>query len=94
MPDPQTEGDTAGAPRRTPAARRAVRLLVAITGLAGLALTWPIYPLVSHYRPTVLGLPLSFAWVILWLLAVFAALVHAFRKQHPSGASGDGGEAP
>ena len=66
----------------TGGARRADKALVVVTALAGLALIWPIYPMVSSYRPTVLGLPLSFAWVILWLSAVFAALVFAFRRRH------------
>lgn len=40
-----------------------------------LALVWPIYPLFSGIYPLILGLPLSFAWVILVLFAAFFLLL-------------------
>lgn len=43
--------------------------------VAGLALVWPVYPLVPAIEPYVLGLPFSFAWVVGWLGVVFGALL-------------------
>lgn len=40
-----------------------------------LALIWPVYPLFSGIYPLILGLPLSFAWVIVSLLAAFFLLL-------------------
>lgn len=40
-----------------------------------LSLIWPIYPLFSAVDPMILGLPLSFAWVIFVLLAAFSLLL-------------------
>lgn len=36
-----------------------------------LALIWPIYPLFGNARPFILGLPLSFFWMIVVLTAAF-----------------------
>lgn len=39
-------------------------------------LTWPVYTeFGAHIEPFVLGLPLSFAWVIGWALVTFAVMV-------------------
>lgn len=40
-----------------------------------LSVIWPIYPLFSDIYPLILGLPLSFAWVILVLLSAFFLLL-------------------
>lgn len=40
-----------------------------------LALVWPIYPFFSGIYPLILGLPLSFAWVIFVLFAAFFLLL-------------------
>jgi len=40
-----------------------------------LGLIWPVYPLFSDIYPLILGLPLSFAWVILVLFAAFFLLL-------------------
>ena len=60
--------------------RRRRSLFMAIVLIATLALIAPVYPLVSSIRPLILGLPLSFAWVVLWLTIVFAALVWIYRS--------------
>lgn len=60
--------------------RRRRRLFVAIVLAATLALVWPVYPLFGGVRPLVLGLPLSFAWVVGWLGVVFGALVWLYRS--------------
>jgi len=53
--------------------RRLIFLAVAL--LAAAAVVWPIYPLASGIFPLIFGLPLSFAWVVMALLVVFAALL-------------------
>lgn len=40
-----------------------------------LSLIWPVYPLFSDIYPLILGLPLSFAWVIAVLFAAFFLLL-------------------
>ena len=53
-------------------------------GLSTLLL-WPIYPAMGGgIRPMVLGLPLSFAWVIGVLLIMFALLLVLFRSEDES----------
>ncbi|MCC7013522.1 MAG: hypothetical protein IT454_13240 [Planctomycetes bacterium] len=39
------------------------------------AVTWPVYAWTGNrIRPFVLGLPLSLAWIVGWILATFLAL--------------------
>ena len=60
--------------------RRAPLLsLLVVTVISGLALIWPVYPFAGSIRPYVLGLPLSFAWVVGWLVVMFVALVLFYR---------------
>lgn len=47
--------------------------------MALLAETWPGYLLVDRLEPYVFGLPFDFAWLVLWIALVFAALVLTFR---------------
>lgn len=54
-----------------------------VTVISGLALIWPVYPLASGIRPYVLGFPLSFAWVVGWLIVMFVALVLLYRTDEP-----------
>lgn len=65
----------------SPARRRRRLIFSAIILVATLALIWPVYPLFSDVRPLILGLPLSLAWVILWLGIVFGALVWLYRTE-------------
>lgn len=66
----------ASTPRRLRWAKLAFAVLAAA---AAAALVWPVYPRFAGIRPLILGLPLSFAWVVLWLGVVFAALVALYR---------------
>ena len=66
--------------------RRRVLAFVSVVALAGVALIWPVYPMVSGIRPYIFGLPFSLAWVVGWLLVVFLALVALYRSE---GASDD-----
>lgn len=43
--------------------------------LVQLSLIWPVYPLFSEIYPLILGIPLSFAWVIFVLFAAFFLLL-------------------
>lgn len=64
----------------TPApVRRRRLLLVAVVACAAVALVWPVYPLFGSAFPLVLGLPLSLAWVVLWLVVTFVALAWVYR---------------
>ena len=69
-------------PPNTPPGRRRRRLVfVAILIVSALALIWPIYPLFSGTFPLILGLPLSLAWIVLWLAVVLAALLWLYRSE-------------
>jgi fatty acid desaturase len=57
------------------------RVAVGIAAVAGLALVWPVYPFAAGLRPFVLGLPLSLAWVIGWLVVVFVTFALLYRAE-------------
>lgn len=65
--------------------RRPIVLVFLMTGvISGLALIWPVYPLAADLQPYILGLPLSFAWVVGWLIIMFTALVLLYRTDQSS----------
>lgn len=39
---------------------------------------WPGYALLSGYEPFILGLPLSFAWVIFWVIIGFLSMLYLY----------------
>ena len=53
------------------------RKIIFLVGLLiiQLCLIWPIYPMVSTIEPMILGLPFSFAWVVIVLIAAFSLLL-------------------
>ena len=56
------------------------------------AQTWPVYAwLGNSIEPYVLGVPLSLAWVVSWVLATFVALVLYHATGPPDGAGQDTG---
>jgi len=62
-----------------------------------LAVTWPVYALFAGIEPRVLGLPLSLAWVVGWVLASFLGLLalYAWERGRASGdVGGEPGGAP
>lgn len=63
--------------------RSSLRAFLLVTVITGLALIWPVYPLAADVRPYILGLPLSFAWVVGWLVVMFVALVLLYRTDGP-----------
>ena len=55
---------------------RANRFFILIMAfLASLSIMWPGYPLFADVEPFILGVPLSFAWIILWVILMFIALL-------------------
>lgn len=54
--------------------RRKIIFLIGFL-LIQLSLIWPIYPLFAGTYPFILGLPLSFAWIIFVLFAAFFLLL-------------------
>lgn len=54
--------------------RRKIIFVVALL-IIQLCLIWPVYPLFSDIYPLILGIPLSFAWIIFVLLAAFFLLL-------------------
>jgi hypothetical protein len=53
--------------------RKVIFLVIFI--ILQLGLIWPVYPLFSGIEPMILGLPLSFAWIIGMLLCCFFLLL-------------------
>jgi len=49
-----------------------------VYGLTVCALIWPVYAYFSGIKPFIFGLPLSFAWVIGWLVVMFGAQLWLF----------------
>lgn len=62
----------------TPRQRRVYLGATAVLVVVFLALIWPVYPLFAGIRPFVLGVPLSLAWVVGWLLVSFVTLLAVF----------------
>ncbi len=55
---------------------RANRVFIVIMAIIMFwATMWPGYPLFSGIEPMILGLPLSFAWVILWVIIGFLCML-------------------
>lgn len=75
-------------PDRSSAAHRRRRVIFLALFLAQvLALIWPVYPLFAGVRPLILGMPLSLAWIVFVLTAMFATLVWLYRTEEPRGES-------
>ncbi|GAB5519853.1 MAG: hypothetical protein RhofKO_21040 [Rhodothermales bacterium] len=54
----------------------------ALVLIAFFALTAPVYMLFAKATPFVLGLPLSLAWIVAWMLTMFAALIALYRSDY------------
>lgn len=60
------------------------RLLLGYFVICTLGLVWPAYARIGNrIRPFVLGIPMSFAWVIGWVLLTFVVLLtyHATGRE-------------
>ena len=56
--------------------------------IIALATNWPVYQWMSGAEPLIFGLPLSFAWLILWVIIGFFALLWLYisdnrEPEHP-----------
>lgn len=68
-------------PGTAPLRRRRRLVFLSICCAAALATNWPVYSLFAGTFPLVAGLPLSLAWVVLWMLIVFGAQVWLYRSE-------------
>jgi hypothetical protein len=59
-------------------------IFLAVMLLAVLSVNWPGLLLFSGTTPLILGFPLSFAWIILWVVICFAAMMGLYLsdKKH------------
>lgn len=60
--------------------KKRVKVLIPILVIIQLCLIWPIYPMMSGWDELVLGLPISFLWVILMVCCSFFSMLIFFRK--------------
>ena len=85
--DPETPprelpaGLTLFRPGTDPAKKKRRGVFLGFYLLAAVLLIWPIYPLFSGVRPLIMGLPLSFAWVVMVLGIMFGALLWLYRAE-------------
>ncbi|WP_146198608.1 hypothetical protein [Rhodohalobacter mucosus] len=70
----RNSSDTKSQPLFSFTLRRSRVLFVMVMLTAVLAVVWPGHALFSDPEPFILGFPLSFAWVIFWVLVSFAAM--------------------
>lgn len=66
------------------------RLFLAFFLAAAAALVWPVYPWAAARLPALFGLPGFFAWPVIVLASMFAALVWLYRLEGADGAEGTG----
>ncbi len=64
------------------------RIFVCLLLFIQLGLIWPVYAIFSDIKPMILGLPLSFAWVIFLLLSSFFLLLW-YHLTEPTDSRGD-----
>ncbi|MDX1590385.1 MAG: hypothetical protein R3283_00395 [Balneolaceae bacterium] len=57
-------------------------VFVIVMSFAVLAVVWPGHAIFSDPLPLIFGFPLSFAWVILWVLISFAAMTGLYVSDH------------
>jgi len=70
--------------------RRRRTIFLVLSSLIASMVLWPVFPRFAGIFPLVLGLPLSLAWVVLALLAMFSALLGLFLTENPGDDPGDG----
>lgn len=79
-------------PDLTPGERRVYLGATAVLVVVFCALVWPVYPRFAGIRPLVLGVPLSLAWVVAWLLVSFMTLLALFLWEGNRSDRSDRGE--
>lgn len=99
-PPPGDDGPADGGFRLFPSGlddrRRRVYLAVLVFYLAAtVGLVWPVYAAFGGIRPTVLGIPFSLLYVVLWVVASFLVLLALFLWEgRRDDAAPEGGGAP
>lgn len=77
-----------------PGERRVYRAALVFFLVVLAAVVWPVYALFADIRPLVLGMPLSLAWVVAWVVISFLGLLAIFlwesRGRDGEERSGDG----
>jgi hypothetical protein len=77
-----------------PGERRVYRAALVFFLVVLAAVVWPVYALFADIRPLVLGMPLSLAWVVAWVVISFLGLLAIFlwesRGRNGEGRSRDG----
>ncbi len=68
-------------PGTSSAKRRRRGIFLAIYLAVGSLVMWPVYPRFAGVEPLILGLPLSFAWVVLAVVLMFGALLWLFLNE-------------
>jgi hypothetical protein len=61
------------------------RLFLCLVFVTAAAFIWPWYASVDHALPLIVGLPRPFAWLIIWVLVLFAGLLVVYmldRRAH------------
>jgi len=67
------------------------RVMISIlTVIISIAIMWPIYPLFSGIEPFIFGLPLSFAWIILWVIIGFVSMIWLYLSDNKDEDAADG----
>lgn len=65
----------------SPAKRRRRGIFLAFYLAVAMLVIWPVYPRFAGVEPLILGLPLSFAWVVLALILMFGGLLWLFLTE-------------
>lgn len=68
-----------------PSRRRVYAAAVSFFVVVFLAVTWPVYARFAGIEPRMLGLPLSLAWVVGWVLASFLGLLALYLWEERNG---------
>lgn len=55
--------------------RRSRLIFITVMILTALAIIWPGHALFASATPLIFGFPLSFAWIIFWVVIGFAAML-------------------
>jgi hypothetical protein len=62
--------------------RRSRIIFVIVMLITTLAIVWPGYALFAAAEPFILGFPLSFVWIILWVIVSFAAMAGLYLSDN------------
>lgn len=76
MPDPNADHKTDQRSHRS--LRRSRLICITVIILTTLAVIWPGHALFSSATPLLFGFPLSFAWIILWVIVGFIAMLSLY----------------